>query len=81
MEDYRKGLVIGDKPGRPLLSERDKQVLRLVAEGQRNKDIAAKLSISCKSAETYRSRLMKKLNCPSTAELVRYAIREGIAAP
>jgi len=52
-----------------------------VAEGRRNKEISASLTISIKSVEAYRSRLMKKLGCSAAADLVRYAIREGIAAP
>jgi len=80
LEDYRKSLVEGREPSKPLLSEREKQLLRLVAEGRRNKEIAARLAVSAKSVETYRSRLMKRLGCSSPAELVRYAIREGIAA-
>jgi DNA-binding NarL/FixJ family response regulator len=54
-------------------------LLRLIAEGRRNKEIATELKLSVNSIETYRSRLMKKVGCPSPAELVRYAVREGIA--
>jgi DNA-binding NarL/FixJ family response regulator len=54
-------------------------LLQLVAKGWRNKEIAGSLEVSPKSVETYRSRLMKKLGCTSAAELVRYAVREGIA--
>ena len=81
LEDYRKSLT--DAPGceEPTLSEREKLLLRLVAAGRRNKEMAAQLGVSIKSVESYRSRLMKKLACASSAELVRYAIREGIAAP
>jgi DNA-binding NarL/FixJ family response regulator len=79
LEDYRKSLVEPPDPSKALLSEREKQLLRLVAEGRRNKEIADQLGVSVKSIETYRSRLMKKLGCSSPAELVRYAIREGIA--
>jgi DNA-binding NarL/FixJ family response regulator len=60
------------------LSERERMLLRLIAAGNRNKDIAAALAVTVKSAETYRLRLQKKLGCASTAELVRYAIRAGI---
>ncbi len=63
------------------VSERERDVLRLIADGQRNKEIAAHLGLSTKSIETYRSRLMRKLGCSSPAELVRYAIRTGIVAP
>lgn len=61
------------------LTERERMLLRLIAAGKRNKEIAAALSVTVKSVETYRSRLQKKLGCACTAELVRYAIREGIA--
>jgi two-component system response regulator NreC len=81
LEDYQRSLVQGSEPLKTGLSEREKQLLRLVAEGQRNKEIAGQLAISIKSVETHRSRVMKKLGCSSTAELIRYAIREGIAAP
>jgi DNA-binding NarL/FixJ family response regulator len=79
LEDYRKSLVAATEPSKPCLSEREKQLLRLVAAGRRNKEIADQLAVSTKSVETYRSRVMKKLGCSSAADLVRYAIREGIA--
>jgi two-component system, NarL family, response regulator NreC len=63
------------------LSERDIQLLRLVAEGSRNKEIADQLGLSVKSVETYRSRLMEKLGCSSPADLVRFAIRQGLVEP
>lgn len=61
-----------------MLSERERWLLRLVAAGKRNKEIAVALAVTVKSVETYRSRLQKKLGCASTADLIRYAIREGI---
>jgi len=61
------------------LSGRERMLLRLVATGNHNQEIATALAVTVKSVETYRSRLQKKLGCGSTAELVRYAIREGIA--
>jgi DNA-binding NarL/FixJ family response regulator len=64
---------------RPPLSAREREVLGFVAEGLRTKEIATRLDIGTKTVDTYRARLMKKLGCGSTAELVRYAIREGIA--
>ena len=63
------------------LTEREKHLLRLVAEGRRNKEISSELNLSIKSIEAYRSRLMKQLGCASSAEMVRYAVREGIAKP
>lgn len=78
VKDARHG---GDPaaPPRPQLARREVEVLRLIAEGLRNKEIADRLAIGLKSIETYRSRLMVKLGYSSTAELVRHAIREGIA--
>jgi two-component system response regulator NreC len=68
------------KPAPPgtVLSDRERLLLRLVAEGRRNKEIAGDMAVTAKSVETYRFRLMKKLGFASTAELIRYAIREGI---
>jgi DNA-binding NarL/FixJ family response regulator len=78
MRDYQKR-DLGPAPEAPeALSERELEVLRHIAEGLRNKEIADHLEISQKSVETYRSRLLKKLGYSSTAELVRYAIREGL---
>jgi DNA-binding NarL/FixJ family response regulator len=64
---------------KPVLTERERSLLKLVAAGKRNKEIAEALGVAVKSVETYRSRLMKKLGCFSASELTRYAIREGIA--
>ncbi len=63
------------------LTPRDRQVLQLVAEGKSSKEIATLLDITPKTAETYRSRLMDKLDIHDTAGLVRYAIREGLIQP
>lgn len=60
------------------LSDRETQVLRLVAWGCSNKEIGAKLSISVKTVETYKVRLMKKLDLRSRTEMVRYALRQGL---
>jgi DNA-binding NarL/FixJ family response regulator len=62
-----------------LIRGRERALLKLVADGKRNKDIASILRISLKSVETYRARLMKKLGCSSSNELIRYAIREDLA--
>lgn len=80
LSEYRQRLQQGSVPVKPFLSGREKQLLRLVAAGLRNKEIADELRIHAKTVETYRWRLMKKVQCASTAELVRYAVREGIAA-
>jgi len=60
------------------LSRRENEVLRLLAEGNCTKEVAARLGISTKTVESYRLNLMKKLNIVNMANLVRYAIREGI---
>ena len=67
--------------GGPSLTPRERQVLQLVGEGRSTKQIAEVLHISVKTAEFHRGRLMKKLNVHDTANLVRYAIREGWIAP
>ncbi|HEV8337006.1 MAG TPA: response regulator transcription factor [Candidatus Polarisedimenticolia bacterium] len=60
------------------LSGRERQVLQLIAEGKKIKEIAAILGVSVKTIETHRMRLMDKLDIHETAGLVRYAIRMGI---
>lgn len=60
------------------ISDRERQVLQLVAEGKTTKEVASLLGISVKTAESHRSNLMEKLDIHDTAGLVRYAIRHGI---
>ena len=60
------------------LSPREREVVRLVAEGKSNKEISSLLAISVRTVETYRARLMLKLNATSIAQLVHYAIRNHI---
>ena len=66
------------KPG---LTAREREVLQLLAEGQSNKQVAARLGITTKTAETHRARIMAKLRLHSMNELVRYAIRNHIIEP
>jgi DNA-binding NarL/FixJ family response regulator len=66
---------------RHLLTSRERKVVQLVAEGNSNKKTASMLSISVKTVETHRSASMRKLNVHSTAQLVRYAFREGLVHP
>jgi DNA-binding NarL/FixJ family response regulator len=63
------------------LSGRERQVLQLVAEGQTTKEIARVLGVSAKTAESHRTRIMKKLGIHNVAGLVRYAIRRGLLPP
>lgn len=60
------------------LSLRERDVLQLVVEGQTNSVIAAKLSLSPKTIETYRTRIMRKLKVHDTVELVKFAMRHGL---
>ncbi len=64
-----------------LLTDREKQVLQLLAEGKSNKEVAAVLSVSPYTIETHRTNLMQKLNLHNTAEIVLYAVRKAIIAP
>ena len=70
-EEQRKG---GGDP----LSDREREVLRLLALGHTNQEIAKALFISVRTAETHRAHIMQKLRLTSRAELVRYALAEGM---
>ncbi len=61
-----------------LLTERERQVLQLLAEGKSNKEVASVLNVSPYTVETHRTNLMQKLNLHNTAEIVLYAVRKGI---
>ncbi len=63
------------------LSTREHEVLQLIAEGKSTKDVASILGVSVKTAESHRSRLMRKLDIHETASLVRYAVRRGLVQP
>jgi DNA-binding NarL/FixJ family response regulator len=60
------------------LSPRERQVLQLLAEGKKTREVAELLCISVKTAESHRTRIMKKLGIKETAGLVRYALRQGV---
>ncbi len=63
------------------LTSRQREVLQLIAEGHTTKEIAKELGISVKTAEAYRSELMKELDIHDIASLTRYAIRTGLVSP
>jgi two-component system response regulator NreC len=67
-----------EQDGYELLSQREKEVLPLVALGYTNKQIASQLFLSVKTIEAYRARLMEKLGLRGRAALVRYALRKGL---
>jgi DNA-binding NarL/FixJ family response regulator len=66
------------EPSGSSLTHREREVVQLIAEGRINKEIAHKLDISVKTVETHRASAMHKLKLRTTADLVRYAVRNGI---
>jgi two-component system response regulator NreC len=60
------------------LSDREREIFQLIAEGKANKEIAALLFISLSTVETHRARIMEKLDLHSAAEIVLYAVRRGV---
>lgn len=63
------------------LTTREREIVQLLAEGLSNKEVANKLNISVKTAETHRGHIMAKLGLRSVGELVRYAVRNGMVLP
>jgi len=77
VDGYLSGVQAPSDP----LAPRERQVLQLVAEGKTSKEIAEIIGVSVKTAESYRSNIMEKLDIHETAGLVRYAIRRGLVQP
>ncbi len=75
--EYLKGGSEG-REDRDALTGREREVLKLTAEGYTNNEIAEQLVISPKTVDTYRQRIMEKLNLHHRSELVRYALRKGL---
>ena len=67
------------QPAHELLSDREFQVLKMIASGKTPTEMANELSLSIKTVSTYRTRILEKLNAKSTAELIRYAIENHLA--
>lgn len=80
VDDYLDTLSRSAAAEPSVLTARERQVLKLVAEGKSTKDIAAALSVSAKTVETHRAHLMSKLQLRSVAELTKYAIRHGLTS-
>jgi DNA-binding NarL/FixJ family response regulator len=74
VDAYLSGTAMPADP----LTPRERQVLQLVAEGKTTKEVAMVLGLSVKTAETHRTKIMRKLEIHETAGLVRYAIRRGL---
>ena len=68
----------GTGSGSNLLTNREQEVMQLLAEGSSNKEVATKLDLSTRTVESHRASIMKKLRCRSMADLVRFAIRKKI---
>lgn len=74
VDDYASGAVQGPDP----LTERERQVLVMIASGSTNRNIAQALGLSPKTVESHRNRIMHKLNVHRAADLTRYAVRRNI---
>jgi DNA-binding NarL/FixJ family response regulator len=70
----------GDAPPHEVLSDREFQVLQMLASGRSINDIADAFALSAKTISTHKMRLMQKLNLTNNAELIRYAIKHGLVA-
>jgi len=78
IDDYVQRLSKQYQPNGPTLSNREREVLQLLAEGKSTKQIALQIHVSAKTIESNRRNIMDKLKINSVAELTKYAIREGI---
>ena len=79
IEDYVRQLQArGLTDSYHLLTDREREVLQLLAEGRSNKEVAALLDVGVSTVETHRANLMQKLNLHNTAEIVLYAVRKRI---
>lgn len=80
VDDYLHRLSKADFSGSEILTNREREVLQLIAEGKSTKQTALKLHISAKTIETHRRQLMNKLDIHTVAELTKYAIRKGLTS-
>jgi two-component system, NarL family, response regulator NreC len=78
MEEYLGSLKTGTNDTYNLLSDREKEVLTLIAKGYSNKEIAEQLVISVKTVETHKGNLMEKLQMKTRPELVEFAVKKGL---
>jgi two-component system, NarL family, response regulator NreC len=78
-EDYVRTLELRDtEDSYDLLTDREREILQLIAEGKTNKEIASTLNLSLYTVDTHRSHILQKLNLHSVPELILYAVRKGI---
>jgi two-component system response regulator NreC len=79
VEDYMRQLERqGAEDTYELLTNREREILQLLAEGRTNKEVAAMLNLSLYTVETHRTHILQKLNLHSVPELILYAVRKGI---
>jgi len=78
-QELATGLLVGgSRPLHETLSDREHEVMRLLAQGRTVSQIAEDLSLSVKTVSTYRARVLEKLSLPNTAALMRYALTHGL---
>ena len=79
----RPGDVILDENGQPTspLTEREIQMVQLLAEGKSNKEVAAALGVSTRTVESHRNHIMHKMNFTSFSDLIRFAVRSNLVEP
>jgi len=80
IKDYMRSWSASTAADTPELSQRQREVLQLLAEGLASKEIASRLHISVKTVTTHRQSIMSKLNIRSIAELTKYAVRTGLTS-
>jgi len=80
VDDYLHRLARTESPSSEVLTDREREVLQLIAEGKSTKRVALKLHISVKTVETHRRQIMSKLDIHTIAELTKYAIRKGLTS-
>ncbi len=78
--DYRQRLTAAEDTPWSVLTERQREILQLIAQGRTTKQIAEQLYISVKTVEAHRQHLMDRLDIHSVAELTKYAVREGLTS-
>jgi len=78
--DYVKRITSEETSVRSVLTQREIEVLQLLAEGKNTKEIARALGVTVRTVEAHRQRMMEKLGFQSLAELTKYAVREGLTS-
>jgi two-component system response regulator NreC len=81
VENYVRHSSDDESTAFSVLSQREREVLQLIAEGKTTKQVARRLHISPKTVEGHRLRIMDKLNIDNIAQLTKYAIQEGLTSP